>query len=144
MIPHDFDTYSFHDNRIRGLSYVDEDFKCTLTLDIDYICEWHCDTTTCEFTIAPAYLMFTGVTTFSASIQRMGPQIESYLGTILDIVRTQQAGIISKYEFELVDDGDRLIVEASNVELRIWGAPLRSTEQHLYASQRIAAQSQDC
>jgi hypothetical protein len=91
----DFDTLSWHDCHIWGIDVragnADEgDWTSDLALDIDYIVEWVCapDTPT-QFRVAPASLVFHGVTDLRINItwQPTGFQVSLHPVSIAQIER---------------------------------------------------------
>jgi len=91
----DFDTLSWHDCRIWGMEFRtgdtdDHDWTSDLALDIDFILEWHCGTLgPAQFRIAPAHLVFHGVTDANLNIDwgTKGLQVAPYDITIDRIQR---------------------------------------------------------
>ena len=91
----DFDRISWHDCHIWGIEFragdADEgDWTSELVLDLDYIVEWPCGTSTGgQFRVAPATLVFHGVTDPKINID-WGPsgfQISLHPISIGDVLR---------------------------------------------------------
>src|SRR4051812_29273511 len=65
---HSDETPNLHSCRLRGISWAvgdpeDGDWTSELILDLDYLVEWVCvDSEPCRFKIAPAQVVFSGVT----------------------------------------------------------------------------------
>ncbi len=91
----DFDTLSWHDCHIWGIELragnADEgDWTSDLALDIDFIVEWLCaPDKTMRFRVAPATLVFHGVTDLHISVawQPTGYQVSLYPISIAQIDR---------------------------------------------------------
>ena len=133
-----FKSHSLHDNYIHGFSYIDENYECDLTLDIDYIHEWHCEREPCEFVVSPAWLTFKNVSRLTISISKPEPTINSYLGIILDVKFHPVSEGRLWYELTLVGS-NKLEFEASGLALEIWGVPTITKTQWLSTVQRYAS-----
>jgi hypothetical protein len=73
----DFETLCFHDVHVHGIAIVEsEQGTGQLTLDIDYILEWLCDSkkSNCKFRIAPAVLVFREISGLRFSIDYATPK----------------------------------------------------------------------
>lgn len=133
-----FKTHDLHDNCIHGLSYADEEFQTNLTLDIDHILEWRCEKEPCEFVVAPAWLVFKGVRSYSAFLSKKEPTLNSYLAIILGVECESLPNSCFRYSVSLVGD-DKLEIEAHSVELVVWGSPVTTSEQRLASLERRAS-----
>ncbi|HEX7449157.1 MAG TPA: hypothetical protein VF306_16505 [Pirellulales bacterium] len=74
----DFEQYCWHDCRIWGIEFQtgepeQGDWTSDLRLDIDYICQWLCDSGPCRFRVAPALLVFHEVMNLAISFERRDP-----------------------------------------------------------------------
>lgn len=90
----DFDQLSWHDNEIYGFEFhigdpEKDDWTSDLVLDIDHIAEWVRKGDTFEFLIAPATLVFHGVTDPRINIDSgtAGYQVAIPLPSIAEIER---------------------------------------------------------
>lgn len=75
----DFDQRCWHDCRIWGIEFragdpEQDDWTSDLRLDIDYICQWLCDSGPCRFLVAPAFLVFHDVVNLMIAIERRDPE----------------------------------------------------------------------
>ncbi len=93
----EFDRLSWHDNVIYGMAFETadpeaNDWTSDLVLDIDHIVEWLCGVDQrVRFRVAPATLVFHGVTDFSAAIEwpTGGRQVGLQLPSIERIARAR-------------------------------------------------------
>ena len=131
-----FETNSFHDNYIHGVSYVDEEFSSDLIFDIDYIQEWFCSEVPCEFLIVPATLTFKMVSALVISITKPGYTLNSYLGIILEVTSEKLMDSRARYEIKMVD-GNFIKLEAEGADLQVTGDPIKTKVQHLSSTERL-------
>jgi hypothetical protein len=72
MISQPFDAYQFHDNLVHGLSFLVENFRSELHLDLDYILQWpNCLDASNKgqlFAVSKSLLKFYDVTDLSVNI----------------------------------------------------------------------------
>ena len=138
-----FDSITWHDNVLHAISFVDEDFKNDLILDIDYIIEWLNQDCGCsyEFRVAPAHLVFHEVSNLKINFSK-GPQLMmfSYLADINAISREPMGENRYRWEIHLLGgEGNLISFEASGFTQQTYKEPIVTTLQHLTSEQRKMA-----
>ena len=138
-----FDAITWHDNVLHAISFVDEDFKNDLILDIDYIIEWLNQDCACshEFRVAPAHLVFHEVSNLKINLSK-GPQLMmfSYLADINGISREPIGENRYRWEIHLLGgEGNLISFEAAGFTQQTYKEPIVTMLQHLTSEQRKMA-----
>ncbi len=86
-----FEDYSWHDNPIHGFKIIElEHGSGNLEIDIDYIAEWLCqEDNSCNFKIAPATLIFEGITELEIALDYKSCTAAITPPSIHEIIREQ-------------------------------------------------------
>ena len=127
--------FSFHDNKIHSISFVDENFETSLILDIDHILEWVPLGDTYQFRIGPAKLKYINVSDLELKLSKPGFTINSYLETIIDINTEEIEKDRIKFTISLLDDNSIKFV-ASSFSLELLGMPKLKSKQYLTVLER--------
>ena len=142
-----YDEYAFHDNRIHGVSFVAENFRSEIHLDIDCILGWPDCESALEvpprFKVSKAVLSFFHVTDFEMNIDWGASGFTSAVSGIYIDRLTRQEAITSLrlptyYLWSIVftDDKSRFSLGASACQLKLIGDPIVVERQHLLSAER--------
>ena len=127
---------SFHDNKVHGIEFIDEDYSCLFVIDIDHIQEWIKEESTFSFKIQPSKLVFADVSSFSIKMERTNLTINSYLDTILNIESAPVEGKnVRMYVIEMLG-GNCIELESTGYSLEYFGKSVVKSEQYLTKSER--------
>ena len=129
------ENFSFHDNAIHSIEFVDENYDTDLVLDIDYISEWVNNDGQISFNLSPAYLIFQGVSDLTINIDKPSLTQHSYLETILDIEVSPAKQSNSRFVITLLSK-NHIKFTASGCKLDISNIKLNKKVQHLTKHER--------
>lgn len=141
------DDSQFHDNAIHGISFVTEDFRSDLCLDIDHIIQWP----TCAavenkdpvFTISKAVLTFHDVTDLVINIDwGASGYTTSVSGFYIVSIEKEKIDtplrFLEYYKWQVITNQlrSKLTFGASGMSLNLVGAPISVNRQYLKEIER--------
>lgn len=139
----DFDQLSWHDNHIHGLKIIEGEHGAgELGLDIDYIVEWIKGDEGIEFVIAPADLVFHGVTALRIDIDYDAVSAATGPFSIDGIERAYEVRdryTAQVWAIEVNFPSGRIEFEASGFTQRLRGPTKHSKQQVLTEEERCCS-----
>lgn len=147
MSTQSFDTYQFHDNLLHGVSFLVENFRSELHLDIDHILQWpncqHETNDTQLFTVSRGLLRFFDVTDLSITIDSGDSGYTTAVsGVCIDVIERESISTTLRlptyYKWKVImSDGVSVIsFGSSSMSVELIGPALSVPRQFLMEDER--------